>query len=93
MKKIKKTIALLLSVLMLLSVLPVFSLAAEDGQEVQETEPAVQEEPDGTETDSDNPFGIIVDFFVRIGDLLRIVFEFLINFFAGTGNDAIEKLK
>lgn len=90
MKKFKKAIALLLSLLMLLSVSPVFSLAAEEDDAAAETTTTAQADAD---TDSGNPFDIIVDFFARIGDLLRIVFEFLINFFAGTGNDAIEKLK
>ena len=41
----------------------------------------------------DNPLSVIGRFFERIGELMRSVFEFLQNLFAGTGNDELEKIE
>lgn len=41
----------------------------------------------------DHPFAFIGRFFERIGELMRSVFEFLQNLFAGTGNDELEKIE
>ncbi len=41
----------------------------------------------------DHPFAFIGRFFERIGDLLRMVFEFLENMFTGDGNSDLEELK
>lgn len=40
-----------------------------------------------------SPFGVIGRFFERIGDLMRMVFEFLESLFTGTGNKDLEELK
>lgn len=90
MKKMKKAIALLLSMLMILAVAPV-SVFAEDAGVVEE---------DVLDTDADasagglNGFTLIGSFFETIGNVLRLVVEFLSNMFSGTsGNDALEQLK
>ncbi len=41
----------------------------------------------------DHPFAFIGRFFERIGDLMRMVFEFLENMFTGGGNSDLEELK
>ncbi|MBR5233227.1 MAG: InlB B-repeat-containing protein [Clostridia bacterium] len=41
----------------------------------------------------DSPLSFIGRFFERIGELMRSVFEFLENLFAGTGNDELEKIE
>jgi uncharacterized repeat protein (TIGR02543 family) len=41
----------------------------------------------------DHPFAFIGRFFERIGELMKSVFEFLENLFAGTGNDELEKIE
>lgn len=40
-----------------------------------------------------NPFAVIGRFFQRIGELMRMTFEFLANLFAGTGDKNIDKIK
>ena len=40
-----------------------------------------------------NPMAVIGRFFERIGDLMRIVFEFLESFFRGSGNDDLAEIK
>lgn len=40
-----------------------------------------------------NPFALIGSFFETIGNMLKLVVEFLSNMFSGTGNDALEQLK
>lgn len=40
-----------------------------------------------------NPFAAIGRFFQRIGELMRMTFEFLANLFAGTGDKNIDKIK
>ena len=41
----------------------------------------------------DSPFAVIGRFFERIGDLMRIVFDFLESLFTGSGNKDLEELK
>ena len=48
---------------------------------------------DDTAEDSLNPFDIFGGFFVKIGELMKMVFEFLENMFTGNGNNALEELK
>lgn len=40
-----------------------------------------------------NPFAFIGKFFEAIGNILRLVVQFLENMFSGTGNDALEQIK
>ena len=40
-----------------------------------------------------NPFAFIGKFFESIGNILRLVVQFLENMFSGTGNDALEQIK
>ena len=90
MKNIKKAIALLLSMLMILAVAPVSVFAEDAGVVVEE---------DVLDTDADasaselNGFTLIGGFFEAIANVLRLVVQFLENMFAGTGNDALEQMK
>ncbi len=87
----KKVIALLLSVLMLLSIAPV----AFADEAIDDETTTVAEAADNVE-ESDNSLSAAGDlfggFFVKIGEMLRIVFEFLANLFNGTGSSNIDKL-
>ena len=91
MKNVKKAIALLLSMLMILAVAPVSVFAEDAGVVVEE---------DVLDTDADasadglNGFTLIGGFFEALANVLRLVVEFLGNMFSGTsGNDALEQLK
>ena len=90
MKNIKKAIALLLSMLMILAVAPVSVFAEDAGVVVEE---------DVLDTDADasaselNGFTLIGGFFETLANMLRLVVQFLENMFAGTGNDALEQMK
>lgn len=90
MKKIKKAIALLLSMLMILAVAPVAVFA-------QEADVVVENDAVDTEADASaeelNGFTLIGGFFEAIANVLRLVVQFLENMFAGTGNDALEQMK
>lgn len=85
----KKFIALLLSVLILLSVAPV--AFAQEATTEAETTTVVGEETttDNSGTSAGDLFG---GFFKSIGDLLKIVIDFLANLFNGTSGD-IDSLK
>lgn len=87
MKNFRKTIALFLSMLMILAVAPISAFA----EEAVVTPDAEAGEDANTETL--NPFALIGKFFEAIGETLRIVIEFLQNMFAGTGNDALDQMK
>ncbi|MBO5934541.1 MAG: hypothetical protein J6Q94_03535 [Clostridia bacterium] len=92
MKKFTKAIALFLSMLMILAVAPV-SVFAEEAVVAPEADAEVEveaEEDAGAETL--NPFSLIGKFFESIGETLRIVVEFLMNMFSGTGNDALDQM-
>lgn len=84
MKKMKKFIALILSVIMLLSVTPV-AFAQEAAEET--TTAAV--ETDDTLSAAGDLFG---GFFVKIGEMLQIIFDFLANLFSGTGDNSLENM-
>lgn len=90
MKKIKKAIALLLSMLMILAVAPV-AVFAQEADVVVEND-AVDTEADASEEEL-NGFTLIGGFFEAIANVLRLVVQFLENMFAGTGNDALEQMK
>ena len=94
MKKFTKAIALFLSMLMILGVAPVSVFAEEavvapEADVEADAEVEVEEEA-GAETL--NPFSLIGKFFESIGETLRIVVEFLMNMFSGTGNDALDQM-
>lgn len=83
----KKFLALLLSVLMLLSVAPV--AFAQDAQEEQTTVVA----EDTNEEDADASLGagdLFGGFFIKLGEMLQIIFNFLSNLFNGTGDTNID---
>lgn len=81
----KKFIALLLSVLTLLSVAPI-AFAAEETT-VAETTTVANEETTKAETSDTSVGDLFGGFFKRIGDLLKIVIDFLANLFNGTSGD------
>lgn len=84
----KKIIALLLSVLMLLSIAPVaFAETA-----VDETTTVAAEDTEASDSDLSAAGDLFGGFFERIGDMLRIIFDFLANLFNGTGSDNIDNL-
>lgn len=79
MKKLKKLLALALAVIMMLSVAP--AVFAEDA-----TEPT-----DDTGLTIGDIFG---GFFIKLGELLNTIFEFLSNLFSGSnGNGALDAIK
>ena len=89
MKKMKKAIALLLSMLMILAVAPVSVFAEDAGVVVEEDVLDTDASADGL-----NGFTLIGGFFEALANVLRLVVEFLGNMFSGTsGNDALEQLK
>lgn len=85
----KKIIALLLAVIMLLSVAPV--AFAEDAAADETTTVAAEadESADDSLSDAGDLFG---GFFVKIGEMLKIIFDFLANLFNGTGDKNIDNL-
>lgn len=83
MKIAKKALALFLSMLLAFSVATV--AFAEEA--------AAPEVSDETTEETLNPFSLFGGFFEKIGELMRIVFEFLENMFTGNGNNALEELK
>lgn len=86
----KKFIALLLSVLMLLSIVPV--AFAEDVVS-DETTTVVADDTAENSDDSLSAAGdLFGGFFVKIGEMLQIIFDFLANLFNGTGSSNIDKL-
>ena len=91
MKNIKKAIALLLSMLMILAVAPV-SVFAEEEAVVEPDVNVETEAEEDAEAETLNPFSLIGKFFESIGETLRIVVEFLMNMFSGTGNDALDQM-
>lgn len=90
MKKFTKAIALFLSMLMILAVAPV-SVFAEEAVVAPEADAEVEVEEDA-DAETLNPFSLIGKFFESIGETLRIVVEFLMNMFSGTGNDALDQM-
>ena len=88
MKKFTKVIALVLSLLMILAVAPITVFAE---TEVVDVETEVEVEEDAA-AETLNPFSLIGKFFESIGETLRIVVEFLMNMFSGTGNDALDQM-
>lgn len=86
----KKFLAVLLSLLMLLSVAPV-AFAQETTTEkttvVENTENA--EEADDSLSAAGDLFG---GFFVKLGEMLQIIFNFLANLFNGTGDTNIDHM-
>lgn len=89
MKKMKKVLALLLAALMMLSITPaVFA----DDAEAEETTTAVVE--DAESQDSGLTAGdLFGGFFIKIGELLNTIFQFLANLFSGTsGTSQLERL-
>lgn len=87
MKKFTKAIALFLSILMILAVAPVSVFAEEDVVVTPDAEITEDESAEAV-----NPFALIGKFFESIGETLRIVVEFLMNMFSGTGNDALDQM-
>ena len=90
MKKFTKAIALFLSILMILAVAPV-SVFAEEAVVDADVNVETEAEEDA-EAETLNPFSLIGKFFESIGETLRIVVEFLMNMFSGTGNDALDQM-
>lgn len=91
MKKLTKAIALFLSMLMILAVAPV-SVFAEEEAVVEPDVNVETEAEEDAEAETLNPFSLIGKFFESIGETLRIVVEFLMNMFSGTGNDALDQM-
>lgn len=87
MKNLKKAMALFLAMLMILAVSPVSAFADE-----ADVLPDADLSED-TNTETLNPFALIGKFFENIGNILRLVVQFLENMFSGTGNDALEQIK
>ena len=83
----KKAIALLLAMLMILAVAPVSAFAEEADVIV------VENDEIDTEAGSLNGFTLIGSFFESIANVIRLVVQFLENMFSGTGNDALEQIK
>ena len=79
----KKFLAVLLSVLMLLSVAPVAFAQTADA----ETTTVAEEAGDTSLSTAGDLFG---GFFVKLGELLQIVIDFLSNLFTGTGDTNID---
>ena len=84
MKIAKKALALFLSMLL------AFSITTVAFAEEEVVEPEIEND---IAEDTLNPFSLIGGFFEKIGELMRIVFEFLENMFTGNGNNALEELK
>lgn len=84
----KKAIAMLLAMLMILAVAPV-SAFAEEADVIVENE----EIDADASTETLNGFSLIGGFFETIANVLRLVVQFLENMFSGTGNDALEQMK
>lgn len=80
----KKFLAVLLSVLMLLSVAPVAFAQTADAET---TTVAAEEDGDTSLSTAGDLFG---GFFAKIGELLQIVINFLSNLFNGTGDTNID---
>ena len=87
MKKFTKAIALFLSILMILAVAPVSVFAEEEAVVTPDAEVT-----EGESTEAISPFALIGKFFESIGETLRIVVEFLMNMFSGTGDDALDQM-
>ena len=88
MTVLKKVTALFLAMLMILAVAPITVFAE---TEVADVETEVEVEEDAA-AETINPFSLIGKFFESIGETLRIVVEFLMNMFSGTGNDALDQM-
>lgn len=85
MKALKKAMALFLAMLMILAVTPVSVFA-------EEADVPAADAPIDESEEALNPFSLIGKFFETIGNVIRLVVEFLENMFSGTGNDALEQL-
>ncbi len=83
----KKFIALLLSILMVFSVSAV--AFAEDDVNNEETTVAEVEDEAADDTLASG-FGLIGGFFEQLGNMLKVIFEFLSNLFNGTGDKNLD---
>lgn len=89
MKKMKKVLALMLAVLMMLSITP--AVFAEDAATEEETTVVVEDA--GNEDSGLTAGDLFGGFFIKIGELLNTVFQFLANLFSGTsGTSQLERL-
>lgn len=85
MKTAKKVLSVFLAMIL------AFSITTVAFAEEEVVEPEITDET--TDEETLNPFTLFGGFFVKIGELMRIVFEFLENMFSGNGNNALEELK
>ena len=81
----KKILSMILAIAMVLTTMGTVAFAEEEV-----VEPEIEND---IAEDTLNPFSLIGGFFEKIGELMRIVFEFLENMFTGNGNNALEELK
>lgn len=87
MKTAKKVLSVFLAMIL------AFSISTVAFAEEAAVEPDVNGEATDTTDDSLNAFDLFGGFFVKIGELMKMVFEFLENMFTGNGDNALEELK